>query len=86
MHPIERYRRANGWTQDELAQRTEVSVYTVRAWEKGSMPRAANLRKLALLFEVDLIRLVDAIIGWRPENDGETGPEGQHSNVNVSTR
>ncbi len=86
MHPIERYRAARGWTQDDLAQRAGVSVHTVRAWEKGAMPRPANLRKLALLFEIDLIRLVDAIIGWRPESDGEISADGQHTNVNVSTR
>jgi len=76
MHPIERYRTARGWTRRELARRAGVSVNTVRSWEAGVMPRGANLHKLAELFDVDFIRLVNSIISWRPGEDCATTGEG----------
>jgi transcriptional regulator with XRE-family HTH domain len=83
MHPIEGFRSARGWTQEELARRTGVNLSTVRAWERGAMPSAANLRKLALLFEVDLIRLVDAMISWQPRGSVEAKRQGTWSGLNV---
>lgn len=86
MHPIAHFRRARGWTQEDLARQTDVSVNTVRAWERGSMPRAANLRKLSALFEIDLIRLADTIISWQREPDVPPGRERQRADVRVPPR
>jgi transcriptional regulator with XRE-family HTH domain len=86
MHPIEHFRRARGWTQEELARQTDVSINTVRAWERGAMPRAANLRKLSVLFEIDLIRLADTIVSWHRETNAQPTRKRQSANVNAPPR
>jgi len=63
--PIERYRQSGGWTRRELARRTGVSVATVAAWEKGVMPHARNLWKLAIIFNIDVIELINQTLDWR---------------------
>jgi ribosome-binding protein aMBF1 (putative translation factor) len=65
LHPIERGRRARGWSRAELASRVGVRVNTVRDWERGAMPRGKNLRALARAFGVDLLQLADEILAWR---------------------
>jgi transcriptional regulator with XRE-family HTH domain len=65
VHPIERYRRAKGWTQSELAAEVGVSLNTVQAWEKGSMPRPKVGRKLAEVFGVDPLQLTDELVSYK---------------------
>jgi transcriptional regulator with XRE-family HTH domain len=68
MHnPIERHRQQKGWTRRELSRHTGVSVGTVVAWERGVMPRAKNLWRLAILFNVDIIELINQILDWRAD-------------------
>lgn len=45
-------RKARGWTQEYVAEKVEVSVRTISAWESGaSTPRGEQLINLADLFE-----------------------------------
>lgn len=69
LHPIEQYRQAKGWTRRELANQIGVSVATVAAWEKGVMPRPANLWKLSELLGVDIVELINGILDWRATYD-----------------
>ena len=65
-HPIERYRRVNGWTQAELAKRVGVTPNAVHAWENGAEPRASRLPKLAEVLGLPPLQLQDEISAWRP--------------------
>lgn len=40
-------RRANGWTNEELAARVGVNWRTVQRWQSGALPRVKTLLKLA---------------------------------------
>lgn len=44
---VRRRRTALGWTQDELAERAEVSINTVGNVERGQRSRELNLSKIA---------------------------------------
>ena len=52
---LREWRIRSGLTQRELAERSGVSVRTVRALEKGvvAQPQAASLRRLAATLDVD---------------------------------
>ena len=65
LSPVEQHRQQKGWSRRELARYTGVSVGTVAAWEKGVMPRAKNLWRLATLFDIDIIELINQILDWR---------------------
>ena len=59
---IVRLRKKNGWSQEELAQKMNVSRQAVSKWENGtSDPSTSNLIALAKLFKIsaeDLLREV----------------------------
>ena len=59
---IIRLRRKNGWSQEELAEKMNVSRQAVSKWESGaSDPSTSNLLALAKLYGVsaeDLLRSV----------------------------
>lgn len=61
MHPIERYRRARGLTQVELAEAIGVHQNTVQRWENGAMPRPGQLVRIAATLGVDPTTLVDEL-------------------------
>lgn len=69
--PIVRYRQEKGWTRREVARRAGVSVSTVATWEHGVMPRASNLWRLAIIFDVDVIELINQILDWEAGNKPE---------------
>lgn len=47
------------WTQEELAKRANVSLSTVRDFEKGRrMPIANNLKAMALTFEKAGLKMI----------------------------
>jgi transcriptional regulator with XRE-family HTH domain len=68
MHPIERYRKARGLTQAELAQQVGVSTNSVQGWEAGAEPRPRRLATLADALGVDRLALLDEIEAWRVEH------------------
>jgi transcriptional regulator with XRE-family HTH domain len=56
-----------GWSQEDLADHSKVSVTTIRNFERGAtQPIAANLAALQRAFE-------DAGIEFIPENGGGVG-------------
>jgi transcriptional regulator with XRE-family HTH domain len=74
VHPIERYRRAKGWTQAGLAERLGVSTNAVQGWESGATPRPSRIPVLAGALGVTATDLVDALELWRPSEVGELAP------------
>jgi transcriptional regulator with XRE-family HTH domain len=67
MHPIERYRKAKGWTQTELAEQVGVSLNTVQNWERGTEPRPKHRAKLAEVFGIDGLQLLTEMERWHAE-------------------
>ncbi len=65
MNPIKQRRAAKGWTPSELARRVGVTRESVWHWERGALPRGQSLRKLAEVFEMDQLDLVDEILTWQ---------------------
>lgn len=47
MHPLTKYRAANGLTMERFAQMVGVQRAAVSKWEKGSIPRPAIMRRIA---------------------------------------
>lgn len=66
MHPIERARRAKGWTQADLASQLGVHVNTVQGWEKGAQPRTRLLPRIAEILGVSAGELLDQLVSWTP--------------------
>jgi len=55
---IRQLREERGWSQQDLAQQTDVSVSTVFNWERGRhAPRLAQFAQLAKLFKVPMDRI-----------------------------
>ena len=63
---IARLRKKNGWSQNELAEKLNISDKAVSKWENGGMPSVDLFPKLAQLFNVTIDYLM---LG-----DGETEP------------
>lgn len=57
-HKIYSYRLTNGMTQADFAKLCDASSETVAGWEKGVMPDAVHLKKLAELLETPVEKLV----------------------------
>lgn len=52
---IRKEREKRGWRREDLAQKTGASYRQIERWETAkSRPQAANLKKLAEVFEVDV--------------------------------
>ncbi len=66
MYPIKQRREAKGWTRAQLAWHVGVTRAAVHHWEeRDSMPSAQSLRRLAEVFEVDHLDLVNEILAWQ---------------------
>ena len=65
---ISKLRKEKGWTQEELADRLNVSRQAVSRWENGSaLPDAQNILQLSKLFGVT----TDYLLHDDYENDGD---------------
>lgn len=51
---IRKLRLAKGWSQEQLAEFSGLSVRTVQRLEKGDKPSLESLKALASVFEVDI--------------------------------
>lgn len=52
---LQKYRKENGLSQEELARLLKVRRATISDWENGvRMPRLNNVKKLAEIFQVDM--------------------------------
>ena len=59
---IKHLRVDNGWTQEQLAKKINVSRATVTQWETGwSQPRMGAIQRLAGVFGVSISKIVDDI-------------------------
>lgn len=54
---IRKLRLQRGWTQDQLAEFSGLSVRSVQRIERGTRPSLESLKSLAAVFEVDLSTL-----------------------------
>jgi transcriptional regulator with XRE-family HTH domain len=54
---IRKLRLQRGWTQDQLAEFTGLSVRSVQRIERGARPSLESLKALASVFEVDIANL-----------------------------
>lgn len=73
---LKKLRKANGLSQEQVAERLNVSRQAVAKWEKGeSLPDIYNCRALAELFGVTVDDLTDAVT-----NAGKVSikPKGKH--------
>ena len=63
---IIRLRKRNGWSQEELAEKMNVSRQAVSKWENGtSEPNTSNLMALARLYGIpaeDLLKGVESAL------------------------
>ena len=46
-HPLRQFRKTKGLSQEDLARELGVSVLTVYRWEKGTMPRRKDWRRIS---------------------------------------
>ncbi len=51
---VRKLRLRNGWSQDQLAELTDVSVRTIQRIERGHKPSLETAKALAAVFEVDV--------------------------------
>ena len=51
---VRKLRLQRGWSQDQLAELTGLSVRTVQRLERGNTPSLESARALAAVFEVDI--------------------------------
>jgi transcriptional regulator with XRE-family HTH domain len=65
-HPIEKYRRARGLRQSDLAERVGVNENSVLRWEKGATPRPQHLPRIAEALGVDPLQLDGELAVWVP--------------------
>ena len=54
---IQKYRLQRGWSQEQLAELSGLSVRTIQRLERGQTPSLDSLNALAAVFNVDLTRL-----------------------------
>ena len=57
---IQKLRLQRGWSQEQLADLTGLSVRTIQRIERGQTPSAESLKALASVLEVDFSELRDA--------------------------
>lgn len=51
---VKKLRLQRGWSQEHLAQLTDVSVRTIQRIERGNKPGLETIKSLAAVFEVDI--------------------------------
>lgn len=57
---LRQYRKARGWTQDDLAERSGFSRSSIINWESGKRaPRSVDIDKLAIVLGVQPRNLID---------------------------
>lgn len=73
---IYEYRKLNRWSQEELADKLEVSRQTISKWEVGkNIPELEKLIKLAELFDISVDELVKENIGVDLNNENTENAE-----------
>ena len=75
---VRKLRLRRGWSQDQLADFTGVTVRTIQRLERGHKPSLETAKALAAVFEVDFSTFL-------PENDDMTQNEDQRTDTNDET-
>lgn len=72
-HPITRFRRAHGLSQDALARAVGVDQSTVARWERGVvLPRRRHLVRLREIGGDELT--AEELVQWCPDDREEARP------------
>jgi transcriptional regulator with XRE-family HTH domain len=66
---VRKLRLQRGWSQDQLAELTGLSVRTIQRVERGQRPSLETAKALASVFEVDLSTFTPEIIDMRDETE-----------------
>ncbi|MHC1746829.1 MAG: helix-turn-helix domain-containing protein [Cellulosilyticaceae bacterium] len=73
---LKKLRNSRKYTQEEVAEKLNVSRQSVAKWENGeTMPDINKCKQLANLYDITLDDLVDTITG---ENTKSVGPKGKY--------
>ena len=65
---IMKHRKANGWSQEDFAEKLNVSRQTISRWENGTaLPDALNIMQISKLFHVT----TDYLLNDDYESDGD---------------
>ena len=56
---VRKLRLRKGWSQDQLAELTDVSVRTIQRIERGHKPSLETANALAAVFEVDVTTFLE---------------------------
>ena len=73
---LKKLRNSRKYTQEEVAEKLNVSRQSVAKWENGeTMPDINKCKQLANLYDITLDDLVDTITG---ENTESVGPKGKY--------
>jgi transcriptional regulator with XRE-family HTH domain len=79
---VRKLRLQRGWSQEQLAELTDLSVRTIQRAERGQKPSLETARSLASVFEVDISTFN---IGVEPMNhDQEPNQISQDSNYDMN--
>ena len=77
---LKEYRKAKGWTQDDLAERSGYSRSSIINWETGKRaPRTVDIDKLAIVLGIQPRNLLDDVPDTQTNNlpiGGRILPEG----------
>lgn len=66
---IQKLRLQRGWSQEQLAEVSGLSVRTVQRLERGQPGSLESLNALAAVFEIDLDRLEEPAMDGQPSRD-----------------
>ena len=65
---IIKHRKANGWSQEDFAEKLNISRQAISRWENGTaLPDAQNILQISKLFHVP----TDYLLNDDYENDGD---------------
>jgi transcriptional regulator with XRE-family HTH domain len=85
---IQKLRLQRGWSQEQLAELTGLSVRTIQRIERGQTPSAESLKAIAAVLDVNFGALREAHMTSTanpPSNLGATPPPDSATNPAVST-
>ena len=84
---IQLLRKKNGWTQEELADKLDISRQALSKWELGTaIPDTVNVLKISKLFSVPTDYLLDDTYNTPEEFEYKSGTEKILESANLTNR
>ena len=86
---VRKLRLKKGWSQEQLAELTNLSVRTIQRAERGQKPSLETARSLAAIFEVDIstfnigINTMNPIDQYKQTNQNPEPQVNEHANSKV---